>query len=270
MKLLATLMIVSLGTACTEATTSGTNAPGIAAHVVNVPDGDSLVVKVDGIEEKVRLIGVNAPEHDECFGEESAHGLRDLIENTDIVMVTDIEARDQYGRLLAYVYRDDVLINEVAASRGLVLARAYEPNTKYQAQIDAAAREAQESETGMWAPTACASTFRAALAIVEIEANPPGPDENDLNGEWVLISNTGDAPIDLTGWTLRDASSVNRFSFPTNTILDAGSDLYVFTGCGDESVDTRYWCANGPVWGNSGDSAFLLDTDGRMAATFDY
>ncbi len=58
--------------ACTEATTSGTTAPGIAAHVVNVPDGDSLVVKVDGIEEKVRLIGVNAPEHDECFGEESA------------------------------------------------------------------------------------------------------------------------------------------------------------------------------------------------------
>ncbi len=68
-----------------------------------------------------------------------------------------------------------------------MLARAYEPNTAYQAQIDAAAREAQESETGMWAPTACASTFGAALAIVEIEANPPGPDENDLNGEWVVI-----------------------------------------------------------------------------------
>jgi micrococcal nuclease len=263
-------MIVSLGTACTEATTSGTTAPGIAAHVVNVPDGDSLVVKVDGIEEKVRLIGVNAPEHDECFGEESARGLRDLIENNDIVMVTDIEARDQYGRLLAYVYQDGVLINAEVAARGLALARGYEPNTTQQGRIDDAADMAQQTQSGMWAPTACGSAFARSVAITEIEANPPGPDEDNLNGEWVVMTNTGDVPIDLTGWTLRDASSVHRYSFLNGTILDEGQDLRIFTGCGSGDDETQYWCADGPVWGNSGDSAFLLDTDGRMAAIFDY
>ena len=122
----------------------------------------------------------------------------------------------------------------------------------------------------MWAPTACSSTSGANVAIIEIEANPPGPDEENLNGEWVVIANNGDTPIDLTDWSLRDASSVHRYSFSANTILDAGRDLFIFTGCGRDDDNRRYWCAQGPVWGNSGDSALLLDVDGRIAATFDY
>jgi micrococcal nuclease len=264
-------MIIGVGlAACTGAETMVLTTPGTAAHVVNVPDGDSLIVDMDGIEEKVRLIGINAPEHDECFGEESATGLRDLLADADITVATDIEPRDQYGRLLAYVYRDGVLINEEVAFRGLVLARAYEPNTTYQEQIDGAAEKAQQSLSGMWAPTACASASGASVVILEIEANPPGPDEDNLNGEWVVVANTGDTPIDLTDWSLRDASSVHRYSFSTDTILGAGKDLFIFTGCGSDDADNRYWCADGPVWGNSGDSAFLLDADGRMAATFDY
>jgi micrococcal nuclease len=266
---LAAILTVGLA-ACTGTETTASTTPGIAAHVVKVLDGDSLIVDIDGIQEKIRLIGVNAPEHDECYGRESATRLRDLLDDTDITVATDIEARDQYGRLLAYVYRDGVLINEEVAFRGLVLARAYEPNTAYQEQIDRAADEARESQSGMWAPSACASASGANIAIIEIEANPSGPDEDNLNGEWVVIANTGDSPIDLTGWTLRDTSSVHRYSLSRGTILDGGKDLFIFTGCGEGDADGRYWCADGPVWGNSGDSAILLDADGRMAATFDY
>ena len=265
------LTILSFGiSACAAATTSGTTGPGLVGHVVNVPDGDSLVVQVDGIEEKVRLIGVNAPEYDECFGEEAAEGLRALVDDADVVLQTDIEARDQYGRLLAYVYLDDVFVNEVAAARGWVLARAYEPNTMYQTSIDAASREAQDGQTGMWAPTACASASGATIAIVEIEANPPGPDEENLNGEWVAILNSGDSPVDLTGWTLRDASSVHRYEFPFGTLLEPAKDILIRSGCGVPDDREQFWCANGPVWGNSGDEAFLLDAEGKMAATFDY
>ncbi len=256
--------------ACTGTTTTASTAPGIVAQVLDVSDGDSLIVNMDGIEEKIRLIGVNAPEHDECYGIESATGLRELLDDSDITVITDIEARDQYGRLLAYVYRDGLLINEEIALRGLVLASAYEPNTAHQEQIERAADRARESQSGMWAPTACSSTLGADLAIAGIEANPPGPDEENLNGEWVVIVNNGDTPIDLTDWSLRDASSVNRFSFGPGTILAAGRDLFIFTGCGRDGDNRRYWCAGGPIWGNSGDSAFLLDVDGRIAATFDY
>ncbi len=265
---LAAVIVVGLA-ACTAESTATTER-GIAAHVVNVSDGDSLIVEVDGIEEKIRLIGVNAPERDECFGEESAGGLRTLLDNADVSIVTDIEARDQYGRILAYVYRDNLFINEEVASQGLVLARAYEPNTTLQQQIDSAAQVARKNQTGMWAPSACGSASANRVAIVEIEANPPGPDEDDLNGEWVVITNTGDTPIDLSGWTLRDASSVHRYSLASGTTLDSGEELLIFTGCGESNATSQHWCADGPVWGNSGDSAILLDADGRMAATFDY
>ena len=264
-------MIITVGlTACTGVEITRTTTPGNRAHVVDVLDGDSLIVELGGVQEKVRLIGVNAPEHDECFGEESAAGLRELVGEADITIVTDVEARDQYGRLLGYVYLDGTFVNEEVVSLGLSLARAYEPNTSLQERINAAGRRAQQNQRGMWAPANCASASGSDLAIAGIEPNPPGPDEDDLNGEWVTIANTGSTAIDLTGWIVRDASSVHRYTFPPGSVLAAGSDLVLHTGCGDDGTRSRYWCADGPVWSNSGDSALLLDGEGRIAAIYDY
>ena len=266
----AALIIAVAGAACTPAVVTTSTPAGIEAYVIDVQDGDSLRVDIDGTEERIRLIGVNAPERDECFGPESATGLRDLVDNTVIQIVADVEARDQYGRLLGYIYRDGTLINAEIALRGLVLARAFEPNIALQSRIDAAAEDARENQLGMWSPTTCASASAASIAVVEIESNPPGPDENDLNGEWVVIANTGTGRIDLSGWVLRDASSVHRYVFPADATLASGADVIVHTGCGEDDAGRKYWCAGGPVWGNSGDSALLLDADGRIAATFDY
>jgi len=270
MKQLAMVAVISVAASCTHAASTPSTTPGILASVIDVQDGDSLLVEIDGTEERVRLIGVNAPEHGECFGEESAAGLRRLIADEDVRVVTDVETRDQYGRLLGYVYRDGTLLNEEIALRGLVLARAYEPNTALQGRIDAAAQDAQTNQRGVWSPTTCASQSGASVAVAEIEPNPPGPDEDNLNGEWVVIANTGAGDIDFTGWSLRDASSVHRYLFPAGTRLAAGTDLIVYTGCGDDGAGRRYWCADGPVWDNAGDIALLLDADGRTAATFDY
>ncbi|MDH3260206.1 MAG: lamin tail domain-containing protein [Acidimicrobiia bacterium] len=271
MKPFLSILIIAAGAAaCSPATVSNPTTPGVAAYVIDVQDGDSLVVEINGSEEKVRLIGINAPEYDECFGPESATGLRDLIADTEVQVVPDVEARDQYGRLLGYVYREGTLINEEMARRGLVLARAFQPNTALQERLDAAAQEARDNERGMWSPNTCVSTSGTSVAVTEIEPNPSGPDEENLNGEWVVIANTGTTEIDVSGWTLRDASSVHRYLFPAGTTLAPGADLTVHTGCGVDEVGRRYWCADGPVWGNDGDSALLLDTEGHTAATLDY
>jgi micrococcal nuclease len=266
---LSAMIIVAAVTACTPAAVTTSTAPGIPAHVVDVQDGDSLVVEIEGTEERVRLIGVNAPESDECFGDEAADGLRQLVGNADVEIVTDVEQRDQYERLLAYVYQDGILVNEEIAQRGWVLARAYEPNTVLQNSIDAAAQDARQNQRGMWSPATCMASG-PSVAITEIEANPPGPDEDNLNGEWVTVINADQAEIDLTGWTLRDASSVHRYLFPRGTKLAPGEELIVHTGCGQDEAGNLYWCAGGPVWSNAGDSALLLDTKGHTAATFDY
>ena len=271
MKPFVPALIIAVGAvACTPATVSTSTPTGIQALVVDVQDGDSLLVDIDGNQERVRLIGINAPERAECFGPEAAAGLREMVDGVQVEIVTDVEPRDQYGRLLGYVYLDGTLVNEDLARRGFVLARAFEPNTTFQDRIDGASREARDDRRGMWSPDTCASAAAAAVSIVGIEPNPPGPDEDDLNGEWVVVANIGTTAIDLSGWTLRDGSSVHRYVFPAGSMLAAGTDFKIFTGCGEDEAGRRYWCADGPVWGNSGDSALLLDTVGRTAATFDY
>jgi endonuclease YncB( thermonuclease family) len=265
------LIMAVAAAACSSQTVVTTSTPpGIQALVVDVQDGDSLLVDIGGREERVRLIGINAPERAECFGPESAAGLREIVDGAQVDIVTDVEPRDQYGRLLAYVYLEGTFVNEELARRGFVLARAFEPNTALQERIDDASQEAKDDQQGMWSPDTCASASAASVSIVDIEPNPPGPDEENLNGEWVVIANNGESQIDISGWTLRDASSVHRYVFPAGSRLGPGADLTVFTGCGGDEPGRRYWCADGPVWGNGGDSALLLDIKGLTAATFDY
>ena len=106
--------------------------------------------------------------------------------------------------------------------------------------------------------------------MAAVEANPPGPDENDLNGEWVLLENRGGASADLETWVLRDESSVNRYAFPPGTLLEPGETLAVYSGCGSDDAGSLYWCASGPVWNNGGDTALLLDPQGNVAAYLVY
>lgn len=256
--------------ACTTVSTSATAGSPFQASVVNVPDGDSLTVEIEGSERKVRLIGVNAPEYDECYGEQSAAGLRDLVNGKQVTITTDVEATDQYGRLLGYVFVGETFVNEEIVWRGWSLARGYEPNTSRQESIDRAGRVAREQQRGMWAPDACLSPSYGSVAISGIRPNPPGPDEENLNGELVTITNSAAATLDLGGWVLRDGSSVHRYTFPSGTLLEPSAELEVSSGCGVADESHQFWCADGPVWNNSGDSALLLDSLGRVAATYDY
>ena len=80
--------------------------------VVQVIDGDTVVARVDGRDEHVRLIGIDTPETVDpkrpvmCFGPEASAETHQLLPaGTPVRLVHDVEARDAYGRLLAYVYR---------------------------------------------------------------------------------------------------------------------------------------------------------------------
>ena len=73
--------------------------------VTRVVDGDTVRVRVDGRTERVRLIGIDAPESGACLGTESLAALRRLALNRDVVLHGDRTQprRDVYERLLAYV-----------------------------------------------------------------------------------------------------------------------------------------------------------------------
>lgn len=76
--------------------------------------------------------------------------------------------------------------------------------------------------------------------------------------------------MNLTGWSLRDAESVNRYSFPSGIEVEPGEAVRISTGCGDDSTSELHWCSAMPVWNNRGDVAFLLDPAGKIADRYEY
>ena len=242
--------------------------PGVRALVTYVSDGDSLVVEVDGTEERVRLIGINTPEKDECYGSEARDIMVTLLDGQEVLLVTDVEDFDQYGRLLSYVYLGDVLINAEMARLGAAITRPYSPNTTLQGFLADAQAAAEDQETGMWG--ACAGDDDPEVLILSVQADAPGRDDENLNGEFIILENQTSSAIDMSGWILRDESSTHRFTFPDGSQIADGAFIVVLTGCGTTTDDEFYWCNTSPVWDNAGDTAFLLDHDGNIHHRFGY
>lgn len=275
----AAAALVLTGASCSADATQPTIAPessigrslgGTPALVTDVTDGDSFRVDIGGREERVRMIGINAPESGECFGAESRQILSELIAGETVVLVADLEPTDQYGRMLAYVYRDGLFVNEEVASSGAVLTRSYPPNTSLQRALDDAETGAMNAQRGMWATAACGGDEQPTTVVVAVIADAPGRDDENLNGEYVVIENVTGESISLTGWTIKDESSVHRYRFPDGLQLEPGARMVVLTGCGDNTPGRLYWCSDGPVWDNQGDTAFLVDDQGAVRHRFTY
>ena len=135
-----------------------------AATVVEVLDGDTVVVEIADRTERVRLIGIDTPEVTggflpaECFGDEASAFTRSLLPaGTEVGLTRDVEARDRYERLLAYIYRatDGLFVNLEVATAGYAEALIIEPNTIHADDFYAAAARARDQGLGLWG--ACGS-----------------------------------------------------------------------------------------------------------------
>ncbi len=228
-------------------------------RLVEVTDGDSLVVEIDGEERPVRLMGINAPERDECWGPESTSHLADLVGAGNLTM--SIADEDQYQRLLAYVSVDDLVVNVAQVEAGMAIA--FSGGGSLQPQIFAAEDRARSAGAGWWGSGACGGRPAVELTLSLEQADPPGPDGEHLEGEIVIIRS--DETIDLSGYVLRDESTVNRLIFPEGTILEAGQELTITSACGRLG-----WCRGSPIWNNGGDTALLVSPGGALIATDRY
>jgi len=128
-----------------------------------VVDGDTIHVRVGARLEKVRYIGVNAPEipHPEARGwrEGGARAFevnRRLVAGREARRELDVARRDNWGRLLAYVFvkraraRKHLMANAEMLRRGYAQVMTIPPNVKYQARFLKLQREAREVRRGLW------------------------------------------------------------------------------------------------------------------------
>ncbi len=255
----------------TETTVPPNPIVGELAAVVSITDGDTIRVVIDGVEERLRLIGINAPEGGECIAAAATARMTALVAGQTVRLESDISNRDQYDRLLRYVYVGDLFVNEILVREGLALARRYEPDTAKATVMDAAQTQAEAEGIGMWAPDACGVTAAGEIRVGAIRYNAEGNDNNNLNDEWVEIANLGSTTVDLTGWGVKDESASHRYSFPNGFILAAGNTVRLHTGCGTNTDALLYWCfTSSAIWNNSGDTVFILDPSGNIVDSKSY
>jgi micrococcal nuclease len=121
---------------------------GTTYKVTRVIDGDTFETDSG---EKVRLIGINAPEISDIFGQEAKIYLSDLIANKNVVLEPDnlSNNRDRYNRILRYVILEGVDINKKMVSEGFAFAYLKYKFSKLR-EYENAQLEANETNKGIW------------------------------------------------------------------------------------------------------------------------
>lgn len=146
-----------------------TPSPGgpavLPARVARVIDGDTLEVRLAaGERERVRLIGIDTPEdtrEHEYFGPEATAATARRAGGRDVWLERDVEERDRYGRLLAYVWLEiprqgdepearGRMLNAALLAEGLAQLMTVPPNVKYVDLFVKLQREARDGNRGMW------------------------------------------------------------------------------------------------------------------------
>jgi micrococcal nuclease len=131
-------------------------------EVVRVVDGDTIRVRLGDRTERVRYIGVDTPESVkpgtpvQCYAKRAAAANAALVSGQHVRLVGDVEHRDRYGRLLAYVYRagDGAFVNALLVRDGYARTLTIAPNVAHAAEFARLARTAREAGRGLW--RACA------------------------------------------------------------------------------------------------------------------
>ncbi len=158
------------------------------ASVVEVIDGDTVDVRLNGRIVWLRLIGIDTPEIKdprrpvECFGQEASAHAHALLDGQSVALEADASQgeTDRYGRTLRYVWlMDGRLFNQVMIAEGYAFEYTYNLPYTYQAAFQDAQHAAREQQRGLWAPTTCAGEHRpveSAPAATNVPAAPtPAP-----------------------------------------------------------------------------------------------
>ena len=130
----------------------------VEGTAVRVVDGDTINVQLADRVEKIRYIGVNAPEiHHPIKGEEpggraAAQVNRGLVIGRRVRLELDVQPRDRYGRLLAYVWVGDTMVNAELVRLGYAQVMTVPPNVRYQDLFLKLQREARDASRGLWRP----------------------------------------------------------------------------------------------------------------------
>lgn len=224
------------------------------ATVTGVHDGDTFTVELNGRTEDIRIGGVDTPESDfgMCFADEATAFTRDQI-NGEMVWIRQTDTNR--GRIVADVYLDpdgDDNFAETLVARGFAVSLS---------DLYALTEEsAMEDNAGLWGDCFIPGH---RLAITSV----------DYQGEVVTILNRSDQPVRLDGWTLYSSpwGGRNQQCPLPDVTLFSGDEIRVHNGSNavdDPPGDVE--CNGANIWLNGGDSAWLVNDEGKFVDHTEY
>lgn len=163
-------------------------------EVTRVVDGDTIVVNYNGVEETVRLIGVDTPESvhpDKSKNTEAGFAASEFttvyLSGQQVELEFDVQQRDQYGRLLAYVYKDGEMFNKKLLMTGYAEIATYPPNVKY---VDEFTQIVKNRD-----PSIPSGEYNDGyMKAPKVVYNTP-PEKNGMSGTFLYVDGT----VKLTG-----------------------------------------------------------------------
>jgi micrococcal nuclease len=221
-------------------------------EVSKTVDGDTIEL---GGGQKVRFLEINTPEKGMKWAAEATQ-LTDSLTKNGVYLQKDAENEDKYGRWLRYVFTNDGFVNAELIRQGLATVFIVGNDTKYAVLMKCLEQEAKQNKRGIWSAT---SKYDVSLFV---NYDAPGSDSENVNGEYVVITNTGTETIDMQNWSIKDeATHIYTFG---NVELNSRDNLTLYTGKGQDTETELYWNSKEPIWNNDGDTAFLFDENGDL------
>ncbi len=137
--------------------------PATKYIVQKVMDGDTFVVKIEKQFVTVRMLGIDTPETVDprkpvqCFGKEASKKTKEILLKHSVTLQTDPTQglTDKYNRLLAYIFVDDLFLNEYLLKNGFAREYTYEKPYQKQVEFKDIAKQAQQAKLGLW--SSCSS-----------------------------------------------------------------------------------------------------------------
>lgn len=227
-------------------------------RVQQVYDGDTVLLE-DG--RKVRYLGINAPERQEPYYSKAKRYNESLVANREIRLEFDQEKSDAYGRLLAYVYAGDQLVNARLVQEGLAHAFFIGPDRRHNALLLETQEKAKRRKIGIWS----SGGDKKILRITSVHR------ADSETHAYVRIANLGNKPAQLAGYALSNESG-QKYLFPDVRIEEPGYTLIISGTAGSDGKDGNnqrivHW--PGMAW-DKDDTAYLTGPAGTTVDAFRY
>ena len=211
------------------------------AVLLRVVDGDTIEAQVEGYDEtwKIRMLGINTPEKNMPFSDESKAFIKQF-EGKNIILERDKEDTDKYNRKLRYVFYDNRFLDKEILENGFANSY-YTAGLRYENELLEAEKTARQNEIGIW--TKSNERCSGCILLKKLDAIE----------EYFILKNDCTFLCSLDGWFVKDAG---RNTFYLTSLLP-----------GEEKT---YNSNNKEIWNNDGDRLFMFDKNGLLALFYEY